>query len=85
MTVTAYTVIGMACGHCAEFVTQEIERIQGVTAVAVDLEGDTVTVTSERRLDIAEVRAAVQEAGYELADAPGDRRTGFRQQDGSRP
>ncbi|MET8156499.1 heavy-metal-associated domain-containing protein [Sphaerisporangium sp. NPDC005289] len=85
MTVTTYTVIGMACGHCADFVTQEIERISGVTTVAVDIEGDTVTVTSDRRLDIAEVRAAVEEASYELADAPGDHRTGVRQQDGSRP
>ncbi|MEU4553072.1 cation-transporting ATPase [Micromonospora arborensis] len=66
MTVSSYRVIGMACGHCAGFVTEEIERIPGVTAVAVDVEGDTATVTSDRPLDIAEVRAAVEEAGYEL-------------------
>ncbi|MEU7752935.1 heavy-metal-associated domain-containing protein [Micromonospora sp. NPDC049101] len=66
MTVSSYRVIGMACGHCAGFVTEEIERIPGVTAVAVDVESDTATVTSDRPLDIAEVRAAVEEAGYEL-------------------
>ncbi|MET7666865.1 heavy-metal-associated domain-containing protein [Micromonospora luteifusca] len=66
MTVSSYRVIGMACGHCAGFVTEEIERIPGVTAVAVDVEADTATVTSDRPLDIAEVRAAVEEAGYEL-------------------
>jgi copper chaperone CopZ len=66
MTVSSYRVIGMACGHCAGFVTEEIERIPGVTTVAVDVERDTVTVTSDRPLDIAEVRAAVEEAGYEL-------------------
>ncbi|MBG6099839.1 heavy-metal-associated domain-containing protein [Micromonospora vinacea] len=66
MTVSSYRVIGMACGHCAGFVTEEIERIPGVTAVAVDVERDTATVTSDRPLDIAEVRAAVEEAGYEL-------------------
>ncbi|MGI5523087.1 heavy-metal-associated domain-containing protein [Micromonospora sp. CA-259024] len=66
MTVSTYRVIGMACGHCAGFVTEEIERIPGVTAVAVDVEHDTVTVNSNRLLDIAEVRAAVEEAGYEL-------------------
>ncbi|MFI6068581.1 heavy-metal-associated domain-containing protein [Micromonospora sp. NPDC051227] len=66
MTVSGYRVIGMACGHCAGFVAEEIERIPGVTAVAVDVERDTATVTSDRPLDIAEVRAAVEEAGYEL-------------------
>ncbi|MEW9531751.1 heavy-metal-associated domain-containing protein [Microbispora sp. NPDC049125] len=70
MTVRTYTVIGMACGHCAGFVTQELERISGVTAVAVDIERDSVTVTSERSLDIAEVRAAIEETGYELAESP---------------
>lgn len=56
----------MACGHCAGFVTEEIERIPGVTAVVVDVENDTVTVNSDRLLDIVDVRAAVEEAGYEL-------------------
>ncbi|MFG1651886.1 heavy-metal-associated domain-containing protein [Micromonospora sp. NPDC049275] len=68
MTVGIYRVVGMACGHCERFVTEEIEQIPGVTAVAVDVELDTVTVTSEAPLDIAEVRAAVEEAGYELPD-----------------
>ncbi|MET8040271.1 heavy metal-associated domain-containing protein [Micromonospora sp. NPDC005215] len=66
MTVGVYRVAGMACGHCERFVTEEIERIPGVTGVAVDVELDTVTVTSNRPLDIGEVRAAVEEAGYEL-------------------
>ncbi|MEV4110963.1 heavy-metal-associated domain-containing protein [Nonomuraea sp. NPDC049695] len=66
MTETTYGVSGMACGHCAAFVTEEIERIPGVGAVAVDVEGGTVTVTSDRDLDAADVRAAVEEAGYEL-------------------
>lgn len=66
MTVRTYHVIGMACGHCEGFVTEEIKRIPGVVAVVVDLEHDSVTVTSDRHLDVAEVRAAVEEAGYEL-------------------
>ncbi|WP_150252721.1 heavy-metal-associated domain-containing protein [Nocardiopsis deserti] len=66
MTTRTYTVTGMACGHCGGFVTEELERVGGVTAVVVDVEGDRVTVTSERELGAAEVRAAVEEAGYEL-------------------
>lgn len=67
MSEATYTVIGMACGHCAGLVTDEIQRITGVTAVAVDVESGTVSVTSERKLDPADVHAAVEEAGYELA------------------
>ncbi|MFD5243231.1 heavy-metal-associated domain-containing protein [Amycolatopsis sp. NPDC058340] len=66
MSESTYAVSGMVCGHCAGFVTEEIETIAGVTAVAVDVENGTVTVTSDRKLDVAEVRAAVEEAGYEL-------------------
>ncbi|WP_219508620.1 heavy-metal-associated domain-containing protein [Nonomuraea ceibae] len=68
MIAGTYTVAGMACGHCADAVTEEVERVAGVTAVAVDVEHDTMTVTSDRPLDVEEVRAAVEEAGYELLD-----------------
>lgn len=66
MIEQTYTVDGMACGHCAGFVTEEIERVPGVTAVAVDVDTGTVTVTSERTLDSTAVRTAVEEAGYEV-------------------
>ncbi|RBQ22113.1 cation-transporting ATPase [Spongiactinospora rosea] len=66
MTRHVYRVSGMACGHCARFVSEEIERVPGVDTVTVDVGGGTVTVTGDRALDVAEVRAAVEEAGYEL-------------------
>ncbi|GAA2688911.1 MULTISPECIES: heavy-metal-associated domain-containing protein [Nonomuraea] len=69
MSQSTYTVSGMVCGHCAGFVTEEIERVAGVTAVAVDVESGAVTVTSDRDLDVEDVRAAVEEAGYELVRA----------------
>jgi copper chaperone CopZ len=65
----AYTVAGMACGHCAAAVAEEIERIAGVTAVTVDVAAGRVAVTSDAPLDTADVRAAVEEAGYELTGA----------------
>ncbi|WP_432135741.1 heavy-metal-associated domain-containing protein [Streptomyces sp. bgisy154] len=73
MTGTAYTVTGMACGCCAAAVTEEPERIAGVTAVAVDVDTGTVVVTSDREPRTADVRAAVEEAGYGLAAADGAR------------
>jgi copper chaperone len=67
MSESTYTVTGMTCGHCVASVTEEISEINGVTDVAVDLPTGAVTVTSTTPLDSADVRAAVEEAGYQLA------------------
>ncbi|HWG23645.1 heavy metal-associated domain-containing protein [Actinospica sp.] len=64
--VTVYSVHGMSCGNCAGHVTEELSAIEGVTGVRVDLEAKKVTVGSIRELTEDEVRAAVDEAGYEL-------------------
>jgi copper chaperone len=66
MTTTTYTVKGMTCGHCVTSVSTEIGALPGVTGVDVDLTHGAVTVSSEEPLDPAAVRAAVDEAGYEL-------------------
>jgi copper chaperone CopZ len=67
MSVTAtYTVTGMTCGHCAQAVTGELTTLPGVDNVQVDVESGVVTVTSAAPLDTEQVRAAVDEAGYEL-------------------
>jgi copper chaperone len=62
-----YTVQGMTCGHCVASVTEEVQEIPGVENVDVVLETGAVTVTSDRPLDDTAVRAAVEEAGYQLA------------------
>ncbi|GAA1841014.1 heavy-metal-associated domain-containing protein [Actinomadura bangladeshensis] len=66
MSTATYTVTGMTCGHCVSSVTEEVEQIPGVTAVDVDLQTGNVTVTSEAPLDDAQVKGAVEEAGYQL-------------------
>ena len=66
MTSTTYRVEGMSCEHCVRAVTAEVGALDGVTAVEVDLAAGEVAVTSEAPLDEATVRAAVDEAGYEL-------------------
>lgn len=66
MSTATYTVSGMTCGHCVSSVTEEISEIAGVTDVAVDLPTGAVTVTSDGELSADAVRAAVQEAGYEV-------------------
>ncbi|GIF12205.1 heavy-metal-associated domain-containing protein [Actinoplanes teichomyceticus] len=70
MAVTStYTVKGMTCSHCVNAVTEELSALPGVADVQVDLGSGGVTVTSEEPLADDAVRAAVDEAGYELADA----------------
>ncbi|MET8849889.1 heavy-metal-associated domain-containing protein [Amycolatopsis sp. NPDC004625] len=67
MTTGSYTVTGMTCAHCVASVREEVGAIEGVTGVAVDLPTGAVTVTSDRPVGDARVRAAVEEAGYTLA------------------
>jgi copper chaperone len=69
-TTTTYSVTGMTCSHCVAAVTEEVSRLDGVSAVVVDLNagGDSrVTVTSAGPLPVDAVRDAVDEAGYELS------------------
>lgn len=72
MTTTTNGVTAMTCEHCASAVKDELTKLPGVREIAVDLvpEGiSSVHVVSDEPLDDARVREAVDEAGYELADA----------------
>lgn len=72
MPVTStYTVAGMTCGHCVQAVTTELTALPEVDAVDVNLPTGVVTVTSAQPLSDDDVRAAVDEAGYELVTADG--------------
>ncbi len=66
-STATYTVVGMTCDHCATSVTEEVGAVPGVTDIDVDLATGGLTVTSESTDDSA-VRAAVAEAGYQVAD-----------------
>ena len=67
MTTASYTVTGMTCGHCVTAVTEEVSQLPGVTAVDVDLATGGLTLTSDEPVDESAVRAAVEEAGYEVS------------------
>lgn len=67
-----YTVTGMTCGHCVSAVEREVSGIPGVAAVKVDLDTQTVLVTSDEALDEAVLDAAITEAGYELVGPVSD-------------
>ena len=63
-----YTVAGMTCAHCVAAVTEEVERVPGVATVQVALEGGRLAVGGEA-FDDAAIRAAVEEAGYEVTSS----------------
>lgn len=65
--IQTYTVTGMTCGHCVASVTEEVKEIPGVDEVAVVLDTGALTITSEKAVDDADVRTAVEEAGYQIA------------------
>jgi copper chaperone CopZ len=67
MSTASYTVVGMTCGHCVTAVTEEVSGLPGVTDVSVDLDSGGLTVTGDAPVDDDAVRAAVEEAGYEVA------------------
>jgi copper chaperone CopZ len=64
---TVYKVSGMSCGHCEGAVSGEISGLPGVSSVTAVAATGEVTVVSAAPLDEAAVRAAVDEAGFELA------------------
>jgi len=67
-TARTYKVVGMTCDHCRASVEEEVAEIPGVESVDVDLTTGRVGVRGDRVSDGA-VAAAVEEAGYEVAEA----------------
>ncbi|MDX3242782.1 heavy-metal-associated domain-containing protein [Streptomyces sp. ME18-1-4] len=63
---TVYKVSGMSCGHCEGAVSGELSELAGVTSVQAVASTGEVTVVSVGTLDEEAVRAAVDEAGFEL-------------------
>jgi copper chaperone CopZ len=63
-----YSVPGMSCEHCRSAITKEVDTVAGVASVTVDLDAKTVVVRGEG-VDDADVRAAIDEAGYDIEGA----------------
>jgi len=67
MYTVTYTVPDVSCEHCRTAITTEVTQVPGVAAVDVDLTAKQVTV-SGADLDDAALRAAIDEAGYDVQD-----------------
>ena len=57
----------MTCQHCVASVTEEVSELDGATVVSVDLDSGALVVDGDVTRE--QVAAAVDEAGYQLADA----------------
>jgi copper ion binding protein len=66
MTTRTYAVPGISCAHCKAAIEAAVGEVAGVEAVDVDVAEKTVRVEGDAA-DGA-VRAAIDDAGYEVAD-----------------
>lgn len=58
---------GMSCAHCENRIKKVVGALQGISSVAVDLNGQTVTV--EYGADVVtleDIKAAIENQGYEV-------------------
>lgn len=70
METAVFKVAGMSCGHCQAAVTKALQGVAGVSRAEVDLERGEARVTYDPgRVSIENLRAAVEEAGYEVVGA----------------
>jgi copper chaperone CopZ len=61
-----YQVPGISCDHCRLAIAREVSQVAGVETVEVDVDAKRVAVRGEQ-LDDGAVRAAIDEAGYDVA------------------
>ena len=70
MTTRTYHVPGVSCEHCVAAITEEVGQVAGVASVEVALDAKHVTVHGAP-IDDAAVLAAIDEAGYDVAENTG--------------
>jgi Copper chaperone len=66
MSEQTLTVSGMSCGGCEQNVEDALAALDGVSGVEADHEGDAVALVTEGDVTDDDIRAAVEDAGYEV-------------------
>jgi copper chaperone len=59
-----YSVPGISCDHCKHAIETEVGAVADVSEVVVDIDAKSVRVQGG---DDAAIRAAIDEAGYDIA------------------
>ncbi|MBW3620928.1 MAG: cation transporter [Actinobacteria bacterium] len=62
-----YSVPEISCGHCKASIEGEVGKLSDVDTVVVDIDARTVTV--EGQASDEAIKAAIDEAGYEVVGA----------------
>ena len=75
MQTEILNVTGMTCGGCTGSVTNALKGVDGVGEVKVSLSTGEATVQfDEQRTSPAQLKAAVTQAGYAVADSNADQK-----------
>ena len=65
MEQTTIHIDGMTCGHCANWVTEALKKLDGVTSVSVSVgEKNALVEHDEKKVTEEMMVAAVEQAGY---------------------
>jgi copper chaperone len=67
MVERTYRVPDVSCQHCVSAITSELSKIDGVSAVHVDIEQKVVTVQADESVSDEQLREGIDEAGYDVA------------------
>lgn len=67
MKKTVLNIEGMSCSHCENAVKKAVGALEGVSAVAVDLKGKTVTVEYDSsKVSLDRIKNEIEEQGYDV-------------------
>ncbi len=69
MTTTVISVPEVHCGHCVSSIEGALGPMDGVEEATVSLEHTNVTVVHDGTVSVDALRAAIEDQGYEVADA----------------
>jgi len=65
--VRTYRVFGISCDHCKQAIESQVATVDGVRLVEVDVKNKSVRVGGDASDEA--IRAAIPEAGYEVAES----------------
>ncbi len=60
-------VTGMSCDGCERTVESALQNLEGITRVEADHEADTVELVAADDVTDADIEAAIENAGYDVA------------------
>jgi len=63
---TVLKIEGMSCAHCVQHVKEALEAIEGVKSAKVSLKEKSATLEHGEIINMAVLKAAVEEAGYQV-------------------